>query len=46
MNEIQSNLSHKARVMKRTYILVKPVLGRKILYFSRLKISYLKDSLY
>src|SRR6266498_2276738 len=44
MDETQPNLGHKARVAKRAYALVKPVMGRKVLFFSRLKMSYLKDS--
>src|SRR6266498_2626916 len=46
MDEAQPNLGHEARVVKRAYTLVKPVLGRKVLFFPRLKISYLKDSSY
>ncbi len=46
MDETQPNLGHEARVAKRAYTLVKPVLGRKILFFPRLKMSYLKDSSY
>ena len=46
MDEAQLNLDHEARVMKRAYILIKPVLGRKVLFFPRLKMSYLKDSSY
>src|SRR6266542_1740161 len=46
MDETQPNLGHKARVAKRAYTLVKPVLGRKVPFFSRLKMSYLKDSSY
>ena len=45
-DEAQPNLGHKARVAKRAYTLVKPVLGRKVPFFLRLKISYLKDSFY
>src|SRR6266540_4395832 len=45
-NETQLNLGHEVRVAKRVYTLVKPVLGRRIPFFSRLKISYLKDSSY
>src|SRR6266511_5767653 len=44
MDEAQPNLGHEARVAKRAYTFVKPVLGRKVLFFPRLKISYLKDS--
>src|SRR6266542_4914289 len=46
MDEAQLNLGHKARVAKRAYTLIKPVLGRKVPFFSRLIISYLKDSSY
>ncbi len=46
IDETQSNLGYEARVMKRAYTLVKPILERKILYFSRLKMFYLKDSSY
>src|SRR6266498_2385784 len=46
MDETQPNLGHEARVAKRAYTLVKPVLGRKVLFFPRLKMSYLKDSSY
>src|SRR6266542_3752485 len=46
MDEAQPNLGHEARVAKRAYTLIKPVLGRKVLFFPRLKISYLKDSSY
>ncbi len=46
MDEIQPNLGHEARVVKRAYTLVKPVLGRKVSFFPRLKMSYLKDSSY
>ena len=46
MNEVQPNLGHETRVAKRAYTLVKPVLGRKVLFFLRLKISYLKNSSY
>src|SRR6266542_1173545 len=46
MDETQPNLGHKARVAKRAYTLIKPVLGRKVLFFPRLKIFYLKDSFY
>src|SRR6266542_1576130 len=46
MDEIQLNLGHEARVVKRAYTLVKPVLGRKVPFFPRLKMSYLKDSSY
>src|SRR6266540_4216144 len=46
MDETQPNLGYKARVAKRAYILVKPILRRKVPFFLRLKISYLKDSSY
>ena len=46
MDEAQPNLGHEVKVAKRAYTLVKPVLGRKILFFLRLKMSYLKDSSY
>src|SRR6266540_871316 len=46
MDETQPNLSHEARVVKRAYTLVKPVLERRVPFFLRLKISYLKDSSY
>src|SRR6266508_1665825 len=46
IDETQPNLGHEARVAKRAYTLVKPVFGRKVPFFSRLKISYLKDSSY
>src|SRR6266498_3871238 len=46
MDERQPNLGHEARVAKRAYTLVKPVLGRKVPFFPRLKMSYLKDSSY
>ena len=45
-DEAQPNLGHKVRVAKRAYILVKPVLRRKVPFFPRLKMSYLKDSSY
>src|SRR6266540_1997951 len=45
-DETQPNLGHKARMAKRAYTLVKPVLGRKVPFFPRLKMSYLKDSPY
>ena len=45
-DETQPNLSHEVRVAKRAYTLVKPVLGRKVPFFPRLKMSYLKDSSY
>ena len=46
MDEAQPNLGHEARVAKRAYTLIKPVLGKKVPFFLRLKISYLKDSSY
>src|SRR6266498_860189 len=46
MDEAQPNLGHEARVAKRAYTLVKSVLGRKVPFFPRLKMSYLKDSSY
>src|SRR6266540_6393946 len=46
MDEVQPNLGHEARVAKQAYTLVKPVLGRKVPFFSRLKMFYLKDSSY
>src|SRR6266496_1110511 len=46
MDEAQPNLGHEARVAKRVYTLIKPVLGRKVPFFPRLKMSYLKDSSY
>ncbi len=46
MDKIWPNLDHEAKVAKRAYTLVKPVLRRKVSYFSRLKMSYLKDSSY
>src|SRR6266542_1756077 len=45
-DETQLNLGHEVRVAKRVYTLVKPVLGRKVPFFPRLKMSYLKDSSY
>ena len=45
-DEAQLNLGHKARVTKQAYTLVKPVLGRRVPFFPRLKMSYLKDSSY
>src|SRR6266540_5054863 len=41
MDEAQPNLGHEARVVKRAYTLVKPLLGRKVPFFLRLKMSYL-----
>src|SRR6266540_1839088 len=46
MDEAQSNLGHEARVVKHAYTLIKPVLGRKVPFFPRLKMSYLKDNSY
>ena len=46
MDETQPNLGHEARVAKRAYTLVKPVLERKVPFFLRLKMSYLKDNSY
>src|SRR6266545_3751823 len=46
MDEAQPNLGHEARVAKRAYTLIKPVLERKVSFFPRLKMSYLKDSSY
>src|SRR6266542_1212172 len=46
MDEVQPNLGHEARVAKQAYTLVKPVLRRKVPFFPRLKMSYLKDSSY
>ena len=46
MDKTQSNLGYEARVAKRAYTLIKPVLGKKVSYFPRLKISYLKDGSY
>src|SRR6266540_5912549 len=46
MDETQPNLGYEAKVAKRVYTLVKPVLRRKVLFFPRLKMSYLKDSSY
>src|SRR6266540_2189372 len=46
MDEVRPNLGHEARVAKRAYTLVKPVLGRKVPFFPRFKMSYLKDSSY
>src|SRR6266542_1888207 len=45
-DETQPNLGHEARVVKRAYTLIKPVFERKVLFFPRLKLSYLKDSSY
>ncbi len=46
IDEIQLNLSYEAKIAKRVYTLVKPVMGRKVPYFSKLKISYFKNSSY
>ena len=46
IDEVQPNLDHEARVVKRIYTLIKPVLERKVPFFPRLKMSYLKDSSY
>ncbi len=46
MDEAQSNLGHETRVAKCAYTLVKLVLERKVPFFLRLKMSYLKDSSY
>ena len=46
MNEAQLNLGHEARVANQAYTLIKPVLGKKVPFFLRLKISYLKNSSY
>ncbi len=45
-DKAQLNLDHEARVAKRAYTLIKPVIGRKVPFFPRLKMSYLKDSSY
>src|SRR6266498_5960849 len=45
-DEAQPNLGHKARVAKQAYALIKPVLERKVPFFLRLKMSYLKDGSY
>ena len=45
-DEIQPNLGHEAKVVKRAYILVQPVVENKVPFFLRLKISYLKNSSY
>src|SRR6266540_1303887 len=45
-DETQPNLDHEVRVAKQAYTPVKPVMGRKVPFFSRLKMSYLKDSSY
>src|SRR6266542_1539104 len=46
IDEAQLNLGHKVRVAKQAYTLVKPILRRKVPFFLRLKMSYLKDSSY
>src|SRR6266540_1329802 len=46
MDEAQPNLGYEARVAKRAYTLIKPVLRRKVPFFPRLKMSYLKNSSY
>ncbi len=46
IDETQPNLSYEARVAKRAYTLIKPVLEKRVPFFLRLKISYLKDSSY
>src|SRR6266542_3873404 len=46
MDDTWPNLGHETRVAKRAYTLIKPVLERKVLFFLRLKMSYLKDSSY
>src|SRR6266511_3364401 len=46
MDKVRPNLSHEVRVAKRAYTLIKPVLERKVPFFPRLKMSYLKDSSY
>ena len=46
LDKTRPNLGHEVRVAKRAYTLIKPVLGRKVPYFPRLKMSYLKDSSY
>ena len=46
MDEAWLNLGHKVKVTKRAYTLVKPLLGRKVPFFFRLKMSYLKDNSY
>src|SRR6266540_3458128 len=46
MDETQPNLGYEARVAKRAYTLIKPVLRRKVPFFPRLKMSYLKNSSY
>ena len=46
IDEIQSNLEHETRVAKCAYTLVKPVFERKVPFFPKLKMFYLKDSSY
>jgi len=46
IDKAQPNLGHEVRVAKRAYTLIKPVLERKVPFFPRFKISYLKDSFY
>src|SRR6266508_3300823 len=46
IDEAQPNLGYEVKVTKRAYTLVKPVLRRKVPFFLRLKMSYLKDSSY
>src|SRR6266498_1426012 len=46
IDEARPNLGHEARVAKRAYTLIKPVIERKVSFFPRLKMSYLKDSSY
>src|SRR6266498_104653 len=46
IDETQPNLGHEVRVAKRAYTLVKPILRRRVPFFLRLKMSYLKDSSY
>jgi len=46
MDETQSNLGYETRVAKQAYTLIKPVLERRVSFFPRLKMSYLKDSSY
>src|SRR6266542_6171032 len=45
-DKAQLNLDHEARVAKRAYTLIKPVIGRRVPFLPRLKMSYLKDSSY
>ncbi len=46
MDEAQLNLGYKIRVTKHAYILIKLIIERKVPFFLRLKMSYLKDSSY